>query len=299
MKKAFEAAREFIFSQARELEQSRWSYHLEAGSKEEVLRSLKRFQNADGGFGHGLEPDFFVEESTPIATWTACTILDELELDQNHPMILQVLQYFTHCKYQENGLFYYTIPSVNQFPHAPWWTYTEERKLAAYNPSASIIGFVLKYAKQDTALYQDFSKRLQTAMEYLKAREVTEKHELRNFVELYHYVEGTKAAQEMYPILEQYVKKGINIDIDKWFSTYTTKPLDVLLSSSSPGYQYAKDLVKEELKRTLQNQLPDGSWDIPWSWQEGSSAEVKSKRHWKGIVTLEVFLKLDAFFNDL
>lgn len=299
MKKALKKARDYLFKEARELEQSRWSYHFEGGSKEEVLRSLKTFQNEDGGFGHGLEPDFFAEESTPIATWTACLVLDALELEQNHPMILQVLEYFRNCKYQEKGLFFYTIPSVNQFPHAPWWTYTEERKLAGYNPTASIIGFVLKYAKEETALYQDFSRRLEEALDYLKAQEVTEKHELRNFVELYHYLEGTKAAQEMFFSLEQYVKKVINIDIDKWFSTYTTKPLDLLISVSSPGYQYAKDLAKEEVKRTLQIQLPDGSWDIPWSWQEGSSAEEKSKKHWKGIVTLETCLKIDKFLEVL
>lgn len=295
MSAAFIKAREYIFLHARTLEQSRWKYHFEGGSKEGIIENLKFFQNEDGGFGYGIEPDFFVPNSTPIGTWTACNILDTLELDKNHPMILKVLDYFEHCVFQENGLYYYTIPSVNQYPHAPWWTYTEERKIAGYNPTASIIGFVIKYANQESALYHDFCARLKDAHIYLSTHEVTEKHELRNFLELYHYLEGSAIAKEMYPFLEKYVKKAIDIDIDKWFSTYTTKPLDLILQPTSPGYQYAKDLIQEELRLSLLEQTSDGSWEIPWAWGEDSEEEKISKTHWKGIVTLDVFLKQNKF----
>ena len=43
---------------ARPLEIACYNYHFEKGSANGVLKELSAFQNHDGGFGHGLEPDF-------------------------------------------------------------------------------------------------------------------------------------------------------------------------------------------------------------------------------------------------
>lgn len=67
----FEKARQFIYQNARPLELARWQVHFENGSREAVLQALQVYQNEDGGFGHGLEPDNWNPNSTPIATWAA------------------------------------------------------------------------------------------------------------------------------------------------------------------------------------------------------------------------------------
>lgn len=54
---AFEKARKFIYKNARPLDLARWQYHFENGSREAVLQALQVYQNEDGGYGHGLEPD--------------------------------------------------------------------------------------------------------------------------------------------------------------------------------------------------------------------------------------------------
>ena len=64
----FEKARAFIRSQARPIDQGLFAFHFESGSSLEVLRDLEKFQNADGGFGHGLEPDIRLSKSSPMAT---------------------------------------------------------------------------------------------------------------------------------------------------------------------------------------------------------------------------------------
>ena len=56
--KTYTTARTFIYRNARPLDIVRWQYHFENGSKEEVLTALAAYQNADGGFGHALEPDW-------------------------------------------------------------------------------------------------------------------------------------------------------------------------------------------------------------------------------------------------
>ena len=75
---AFEKARKFIYKNARPVDLARWQYHFENGSREAVLQALQVYQNEDGGYGHGLEPDHWNPNSTPIAVWEACRILREL-----------------------------------------------------------------------------------------------------------------------------------------------------------------------------------------------------------------------------
>ena len=65
---AFDNARLFIKAQARSLEQARFAHSFEGGSVADVLSALATFQNADGGFGHGLEPDVRSPKSSVIFT---------------------------------------------------------------------------------------------------------------------------------------------------------------------------------------------------------------------------------------
>ena len=83
-----EAAKKFIYTNARPLDLARWQYIFENGSQESVFRFLSAYQNEDGGFGHGLEPDCLNPNSAPLQTWVATQIIKEVDLaDASHPMI--------------------------------------------------------------------------------------------------------------------------------------------------------------------------------------------------------------------
>jgi len=66
----------FIFSKGRLLERKMFSYFFEEGRKEEVLKVLVGYQNHDGGFGNGVEPDLLCPDSSAIGAETALYILD-------------------------------------------------------------------------------------------------------------------------------------------------------------------------------------------------------------------------------
>ena len=53
----FNRAEKFIYNNARLLERQLFAFHFKGGSREQVLTALSAYQNADGGFGHALEPD--------------------------------------------------------------------------------------------------------------------------------------------------------------------------------------------------------------------------------------------------
>ncbi|MDD3648091.1 MAG: hypothetical protein PHS44_06370 [Candidatus Dojkabacteria bacterium] len=76
----FKRIRTFIFHNARDLDIKLFSYFFQNGSKDNVLNGLKKFQNSDGGFAYGLEPDFRTPVSSNIAATYAFQYLQKLSL---------------------------------------------------------------------------------------------------------------------------------------------------------------------------------------------------------------------------
>src|SRR5690349_7338849 len=71
---AVDRARGFFAGWGRELDRARFAYHFAGGSREALLEALGKYQNGDGGFGQGLEPDITAPDSQPFATELALLI---------------------------------------------------------------------------------------------------------------------------------------------------------------------------------------------------------------------------------
>ena len=71
--------------EVRPLEQQLYRYHFDGGTAAEVITELARFQNADGGFGHGLEPDLRLAGSSVIATTVALQRCREIHAPERCP----------------------------------------------------------------------------------------------------------------------------------------------------------------------------------------------------------------------
>lgn len=94
---AYHRARRFVYKNARPLELAKWQYHFEDGSREAVLDTLACYQNTDGGFGYGLEPDYWNPHSSPSQTYEATEIIWEIGMereDADHPVIQGILELF-------------------------------------------------------------------------------------------------------------------------------------------------------------------------------------------------------------
>ena len=164
----FNKAKEFIYKNARPLDFARWQFLFEDGSRENVLSILKMYQNEDGGFGHALEADCWNPDSSPVQTWAATQIIREVDLkEREHPIILGILRYLENTKYFDGHVWANSIPSNEAYPHAPWWNYTDVNEVN-YNPTASLIGFILRYASPKSRLYQTAQRLLQEAYAWFK-----------------------------------------------------------------------------------------------------------------------------------
>ena len=89
-----EAAARFVEQHARPLELAQYRVFFAEDDSNEVVKALLPFQNADGGFGHALEPDNWNPDSTPITTNDALLRLyDAGALDLNSDTAKRISQY--------------------------------------------------------------------------------------------------------------------------------------------------------------------------------------------------------------
>ena len=177
------AAYDYIKNNCDKLYKTLFEYYFLSGESSSVIDALKQYQNEDGGFGHGLEPDFLLPDSSPMATTIALQILNNIEdLD----LIKDVVRYYEET-FDKNRNGWWSVPiKVNEYPHAPWWSYNIEDKCTIIdknwgNPSAEIIGFMYKWKKYVKEV--DITKILDYSIEYFNSLEKFEsEHEVYCYI---------------------------------------------------------------------------------------------------------------------
>lgn len=288
-----EKAREFIYRNARPLDFARWRYLFEGGQKEDVLRILATYQNEDGGFGHGLEADCLNPDSSPIQTWTATEILREVGLcDAEHPIVRGILRYLASGKDFDGHLWSNAIPSNNDYPHAPWWNYVPEQAYS-YNPTASLVGFILRYEKPSGTLYADALRLAREAWDFFRANyPLDSMHTVFCFVELFDDLResGRDAGidmKEFEDLLTRQIGQVLTADTSVWATEYVCKPSLFIASRDSvfyPEYQTLCDFECDFLSKT---QEADGTWAVTWEWDSYPEDWHICKNRWKSDLILK------------
>lgn len=294
-------AKEFIYRNARPLDLARWQYHFENGSKEAVLNALSYYQNEDGGFGHALEADAWNPNSSPIQTWCATEILREIDFtDANHPVIKGVLKYLASGKDFGGAFWYNTIKSNNDYPHAPWWhTDTDSTCNGNYNPTACLAGFIIKFADKHSGLYKLGCQIAKEAYEaYTSQGFLNDMHIVLCYIRLAEYIEETKQTDIVdMPALKaklmQQVKNSITQNKAEWETCYVCKPSQFFNSKDSIFYADNKEIADYECEFIVKTQLSDGSWTIPWGWNDYPEQWNIAKNWWKsnGILVNMLYLE--------
>lgn len=300
MSKTYDLSRKFIYRNARPIDLARWQYHFEGGSVENVINALAAYQNEDGGFGNGLEPDNWSPYSAPIQVWRATEILREVDLkDAKHPLVLGILRYLeSGSDTDKHGLWRGSTPSTDSYPHAIWWSYSEDED-TRYNPTAALAGFILKYADKESALYKKGLELAHRAFDWFAENvPFKEEHVLRCFIRLYEYIDGSSAAEEFdmplfKKMLVEQIGDGICDDISKWGKEYVPLPSTFIETKQSLGYEENKELVKKECELLVLLQEPDGGRTVPFRWCTDYKEQEIAYNWWKSdlVIQGEMFLR--------
>ena len=289
---SFERACEFVRREGRLLDAELLNHSLGADNAHAVLNELAAYQNEDGGFGHGLEPDIRTPNSTAIATSVGFQVLRKIQADSEHPMVTAGIEYLIATLNHEDWVWPIINPEVDLAPHAPWWNYSEDLADSwnkfRFNPTAELVGYCFEHANRVPANVLD--QLTITIVENIEKEETLDSfYDLRCCLKL--HATGSIPEQVREP-LEQLIRQSVcELSPDDPHVNY-------LNLVPKPGFFLAATLTQQfdvHIEKVIQSQADDGSWGPWWEWREVSENEwQKAEREWSGVITRETISTLAA-----
>ncbi len=298
---ALERAHDFMQSNAREVERAVFNHIFRqrfgyADQTAVVANALAAFQNADGGYGRGLEPDLQTERSTVLATNVA---MEYWHLLEPEPALVQDALGFLIGSFDVDRHYWpFLVDGANDAPHAPWWELAERNRdhdAKSVNPRFEVLARLLDYREALGAFPID--QVLTESIELIEAQTMPmHRDDLRCITLL---AESPHLTPPQRDTLTRFARVAIPASVEadpaQW-GTYCLQPLDVITHGDSPFRTELADLVETSVQYQLEQQLADGGWTPTWSWfgnfpDDWSAAETD----WRGVVTLQMTIKLDSF----
>lgn len=295
--KNFDKVSSFIRDNARDLDKQLYAFHFKNGSSDKVLSELSKYQNDDGGFGHGLEPDFVTRSSSAIATTLAIQYMDGLEAPEANEMLKKAVDYFVKSFSEEHQKWRPVPDDVNNSPHAPWWHIDEKSGMCTIgqnwdNTTVEILGYLHKYPNTFPVLILEELAR--KAVERLQSDEDIMEHSLYCYQIFYSNL-GKPLKAQIEPRLCERIKATVNTDLGDWRTKYIPKPLNFVDSPKSPFYELLHDSVQQNLDFLIETIDTNEAWFPPWRWGQYEKDWKKARIEWAGKISVENLVTLNKF----
>ncbi|MFW9914087.1 MAG: hypothetical protein ACFFGZ_00630 [Candidatus Thorarchaeota archaeon] len=296
-KNQFAEAKQYIENNARLLDKALFRFEFHHGSPQAVIDILKTYQNKDGGFGKGLEPDLRITESSVLATTVALQYMNELSLSEPNTMIERAITYLVSEIQQfpeDSYIKYYWYPApieLNQTPRAPWWSVEkyEPPEIEEWpNPSVEVISYLLRYSQfVPHSLLIELLADLQS---YLKLVP-----ELTGFI-YYKFL----CFKRLMPHVSQEILKDIFAMLDRTFEN--TELLDerkfeeikiqwFITEKSSYLFQKYPEKITKLIENEVKRMGDDGGSHPQWRWGKDELWKQVEKE-WAGKCTHELLATL-------
>ena len=181
---AFDISSRYILNNARYLEKLVFGHYFISPCPEKIVKAYQMYQNKDGGYGNGIEPDFRLPSSSPMATSVALNRLSQFkETVGAFEQIEKAISYL-ESTYDDSIKGWECTPKmVNLYPHAPWWHFQTPRLGVHGNPSAEILGYLIEFEPFVKTL--DLEALRKTYIDYILSMQEFEEHELYCVIRLF------------------------------------------------------------------------------------------------------------------
>lgn len=293
--RAFQDACRTVTRDGRPLEAALCIHQFAKPCPQLVLGELSKFQNDDGGFGHGIEPDFLLPDSSPLATSVALQLL--VQLDQypgSSSMIRSAIQYL-ELSYDPGSMGWYaTPPTVNDHPHTPWWHFQVDQGMSEIdknwgNPSAELIGYLAHYRQHVRRL--DVDHLVNIAMGHLRRMTQYDDHEIYCYIRLHNLLPDSQAVT-MRDAISGAVAEVLSHDPHGWEFDYQPRPMD-FVGESDHRFGISDDLIELNLEYVVDKLTHDGVMRPSWGRRFYTDGLEDSWSQWQGILTLQALRFLD------
>jgi hypothetical protein len=274
----FTAGRDFVRRDARVLERRLFATVFEDADPQGVVDALRGFQNADGGFGWGLEPDKRCPDSLPLDVEVAFdTLLAAGARDEE--MVRRAVDWLDRTA-TADGAVPLCGPAVENYPraaHITEWTYQPD-----INPTAGLVGRL-----HGLGVEHPWREKAGAWAAAQLAKGFPEDahgmHEALEFLEHSGDVDLDR--------IRDWLPKLANYRADAADPSYGVTPLNFAPTPDSFWKQLFTDAQLEaHLDRLIADQQDDGGWALTWE-PPGPAATLE----YRGIVTVGALRTLKAY----
>jgi hypothetical protein len=279
----FDAATNFIWLNARLLDRHRFAHLFLGHDREPVIRTLHGYQNADGGFGHALDPDLRTPLSGPVATQAALEILHEVGATEDE-MIGPAAEFLAGIARNDGGV-PFMLKAAEDYPHAEYFSYADESSLIQTSANAAAL-----HALGATHPWLDRATEWmwQAAGNLTSGDDADSAYGVRFTLGFLDAVPDEGRAVATLDALAPTVKALVIEDPAQAEESRT--PLDL---SPWPGSRsrrlFEENLIERHLDALESEQKDDGGWDFSWPhWNPAGAHE------WRGAVTVHALRLLKA-----
>jgi len=278
------AATTFMWCNARLLDRQRFAHQFQHADRAPVLAALRAYQNADGGFGNGLEPDLRGPVSQPQPVEAAFHVLDELDA-MHDPMVSRALDYLLGITTADGGV-PFVLPMADEYPRAPWWNSGPEPP-AAINPTAPIASLLHKHRIAHAWL----GPATEFAWRAIESDQERGGYDYLAIFAFLAHVPDRARAQAAHKRIGAELLASNMVTFDVNDQGHGFRPLDFARTPDSPQRPLFDDATMERhLDALVAHQEADGGWGI--GWEPPSPLAVLE---WRGHVTLGTLGILRAY----
>ncbi|MFK7933289.1 MAG: hypothetical protein AB8G22_07255 [Saprospiraceae bacterium] len=289
-KKNYAKARDFILTNARMIERRLFAFHFENGDKTGVFHAVYAYRNADGGFGHGMEPDTASPESQPLFSVMALETLDEVGYLTAELILQDFMPYFERITTEKGGIPWMLRPT-SQYPCGDHFKTVKE--WAALSTTAPLLGILEKY-DIDIPWMKNAEKFVWKEFERLKGKHAFCYLCVPRWLTFLEHTKSQVKAQHTIEDLKNWILTGDLLCKDQadegWglygkphSLSYATQPDNIL------NAVFSKETIESDLAGLINKQQSDGRWDTWYGISEGTKLE------WAGIQTLWSLKILQAY----
>ncbi len=283
MDDVFAAAERFLWAEARLLEQRLFATLFHGAPASGVVDALRGYQNDDGGFGHGLEPDKRCPASLPVDVEIALQTL--AAAGTTDPEMLRRAVGFLD-RTATGGAVALAAPVIESYPRAAHWT--DWTYAPGLNPTAGLAGLLhqLDFAHP----WRDAATRF--CWQALESGPLPDEvHAMSEVLVFLAHVPDRERAGKLAAAVVERLGGTPMFHLDPRAEGYGLTPLQIAPTADSRWRGlFTDDQLDGHLDHLLRARQPDGGW--PVTWEPPGTA---SRLAWRGMITVQALRTLDSY----
>jgi hypothetical protein len=286
----FAAAAGFVAGNARVVDRRRFERLFQGGDAAPVRDAVAAYRNADGGFGHALEPDCRAPGSQPVTVEMALRILDEADA-WDEDLVAGACDWLASVEPDEGGAGF-AEDSMTGYPHAPWWA-PEEGHPASLVSTGLIAGLLHSRSTRHTWLdraTETMWRRIGAQADAGGPSGVGGGYEMFGVLRFLQHVPDRDRARATFDRVGPMLFGRKLVALEPGASGEVHTPLDFASEPDSLARAlFDKPVIEAHLDHLARAQLDDGGWMFNWpSWSPAA------EREWRGFITVDTLRILRA-----